>query len=160
MPSGFWNARAPARAKPQQDGAGNEQPQVAGTLLYQLDKRWHDVGFTISIAWQYTPPQYILRKKIAAWDIPSRKKPLLARVRRIKGQAAAIERALEEGEECMAVLQQIAAIRGAVNGLMAEVLEGHLREHLLLDDAAAPEADPARQQEVDQVMRIVRSYLK
>lgn len=88
------------------------------------------------------------------------KKPLLARVRRIKGQAAAIERALEEGEECMAVLQQIAAIRGAVNGLMAEVLEGHLREHLLLDIATAAEQDPARQQEVDQVMRIVRSYLK
>ncbi|WP_199052134.1 metal/formaldehyde-sensitive transcriptional repressor [Aquitalea sp. ASV15] len=89
-------------------------------------------------------------------------KPLLARVRRIKGQAAAIERALEEGQECMAVLQQIAAIRGAVNGLMAEVLEGHLREHLLLQQPAAdgPEAQPARQAEVDQVMRIVRSYLK
>lgn len=94
------------------------------------------------------------------------KKPLLARVKRIQGQAAAIARALEEGEECMAVLQQIAAIRGAVNGLMAEVLEGHLREHLLLphhqttQTQAVPEADPARQQEVDQVMRIVRSYLK
>ena len=90
------------------------------------------------------------------------KKPLLARVRRIKGQAAAIERALEEGEECMAVLQQIAAIRGAVNGLMVEVLEGHLREHLLLPAPAAgePEQPPARQEEVDQVMRIVRSYLK
>ncbi|PXX49032.1 metal/formaldehyde-sensitive transcriptional repressor [Aquitalea magnusonii] len=89
-------------------------------------------------------------------------KPLLARVRRIKGQAAAIERALEEGQECMAVLQQIAAIRGAVNGLMAEVLEGHLREHLLTQQPAAdgPEQHPARQEEVDQVMRIVRSYLK
>ena len=88
------------------------------------------------------------------------KKPLLARVRRIQGQAAAIERALEEGQECMAVLQQIAAIRGAVNGLMAEVLEGHLREHLLAPTAADTEADPARQQEADQVMRLVRSYLK
>ncbi|MBA4710751.1 metal/formaldehyde-sensitive transcriptional repressor [Aquitalea aquatica] len=89
-------------------------------------------------------------------------KPLLARVRRIKGQAAAIERALEEGQECMAILQQIAAIRGAVNGLMAEVLEGHLREHLLSPEPAAgePEADSTRQEEVDQVMRIVRSYLK
>ena len=64
------------------------------------------------------------------------KKPLLARVRRIKGQAAAIERALEEGEDCLAVLQQIAAIRGAVKGLMAEVLEGHLREHLPAKRAA------------------------
>lgn len=88
--------------------------------------------------------------------------PLLARVRRIKGQAAAIERALEEGQECMAVLQQIAAIRGAVNGLMAEVLEGHLREHLLSPEPGTgePEQHPARQEEVDQVMRIVRSYLK
>ena len=88
------------------------------------------------------------------------KKPLLARVRRIQGQAAAIERALEEGQECMAVLQQIAAIRGAVNGLMAEVLEGHLREHLLAPTSADAAADPARQQEADQVMRLVRSYLK
>jgi DNA-binding FrmR family transcriptional regulator len=46
----------------------------------------------------------------------------------------------------MAVLQQIAAIRGAVNGLMAEVLEGHLREHLLAPATADTEADPARQQ--------------
>ncbi|NWK76557.1 MULTISPECIES: metal/formaldehyde-sensitive transcriptional repressor [Aquitalea] len=88
------------------------------------------------------------------------KKPLLARVRRIQGQAAAIERALEEGQECMAVLQQIAAIRGAVNGLMAEVLEGHLREHLLAPAAIGADVDPERQQEADQVMRLVRSYLK
>lgn len=88
------------------------------------------------------------------------KKPLLARVRRIQGQAAAIERALEEGQECMAVLQQIAAIRGAVNGLMVEVLEGHLREHLLAPAATGADADPERQQEADQVMRLVRSYLK
>ncbi|KJV28369.1 hypothetical protein VI06_12860 [Aquitalea magnusonii] len=88
------------------------------------------------------------------------KKPLLARVRRIQGQAAAIERALEEGQECMAVLQQIAAIRGAVNGLMAEVLEGHLREHLLAPAAIGVDVDPERQQEADQVMRLVRSYLK
>ncbi len=52
------------------------------------------------------------------------KKKLLARVRRIAGQTRALEQALEEGSECAAVLQQIAAIRGAVNGLMNEVLEG------------------------------------
>ena len=48
-------------------------------------------------------------------------KALLTRVRRIAGQAAALEQALEQGSECSAVLQQIAAIRGAVNGLMAQV---------------------------------------
>ena len=84
------------------------------------------------------------------------KKPLLARVRRIQGQAAALERALEQEAECMAVLQQIAAIRGAVNGLMAEVLEGHMRDHL------GPEAGDAqsREDELELVIRILRSYLK
>ncbi|RQM63428.1 metal/formaldehyde-sensitive transcriptional repressor, partial [Aeromonas hydrophila] len=55
------------------------------------------------------------------------KKKLLARVRRIKGQAGALESALEQESDCAAILQQIAAIRGAVNGLMLEVLEGHMR---------------------------------
>ena len=62
-------------------------------------------------------------------------KALLTRVRRIAGQAAALEKALEQGSECSAVLQQIAAIRGAVNGLMAQVLEGHVREHLGAENA-------------------------
>ena len=68
------------------------------------------------------------------------KKQLLTRVRRIKGQAEALERALESEADCSAVLQQIAAIRGAVNGLMLEVLEGHMREHL---GAALLRADKA-----------------
>lgn len=84
------------------------------------------------------------------------KKPLLARVRRIKGQAEALERALDSEAECAAVLQQIAAIRGAVNGLMAEVLEGHIRGHLTSQDASAKE----RQADVDAIASAVRSYLK
>ena len=84
------------------------------------------------------------------------KKQLLTRVRRIKGQAEALERALESEADCSAVLQQIAAIRGAVNGLMLEVLEGHMREHL-----GAEEATPAeRLEDLDQVVRVLRSYLK
>lgn len=84
------------------------------------------------------------------------KKRLLTRVRRIKGQAEALERALEQEAECSAVLQQIAAVRGAVNGLMAEVLEGHIREHLG-DDAVSPEQ---RKEDLDQVISALRSYLK
>lgn len=84
------------------------------------------------------------------------KKPLLARVRRIKGQADALERALTAGTDCSAVLQQIAAIRGAVNGLMAEVLEGHIREHL----GANTSSDDERQVDVESVAKVVRSYLK
>jgi DNA-binding FrmR family transcriptional regulator len=84
------------------------------------------------------------------------KKQLLTRVRRIKGQAEALERALDQGSECAAVLQQIAAIRGAVNGLMTEVLEGHLRDHL------GPDAgDPQRRtDDIEQVISVLRSYMK
>lgn len=84
------------------------------------------------------------------------KKPLLSRVRRIKGQAEALEKALQQGEDCSAILQQIAAIRGAVNGLMITVLDGHLREHL-----GAEVISPAqRNAEVEQVVAVLRSYLK
>ena len=84
------------------------------------------------------------------------KKQLLMRVRRIKGQAEALEKNLDQGNECSAVLQQIAAIRGAVNGLMLEVLEGHLRDHLGTHDL--PEAQ--RQEDLEQVVSVLRSYLK
>lgn len=57
---------------------------------------------------------------------------LLARVRRLKGQVEAVERALADDSECASILQQLAAIRGAANGLMTAVLEGHVREHLRL----------------------------
>jgi DNA-binding FrmR family transcriptional regulator len=80
------------------------------------------------------------------------KKQLLMRVRRIKGQSEALEKALEQEAECGAILQQIAAIRGATNGLMVEVLEGHVREHL-----GSPER---RKDELEQVVAILRSYLK
>lgn len=84
------------------------------------------------------------------------KKRLLTRIRRIKGQAEALEKALEQETECIAVLQQIAAIRGAVNGLMTEVLEGHIREHLG-PDAISPDQ---RKEDVEQVVSVLRSYLK
>ncbi|WP_416261904.1 metal/formaldehyde-sensitive transcriptional repressor [Gibbsiella quercinecans] len=83
-------------------------------------------------------------------------KKLLARVRRIKGQADALERALESGSECSEVLQQIAAVRGAVNGLMAQVLEGHVRNHLAAEDATPQQ----REQDVEQLMSVLRTYMK
>ena len=84
------------------------------------------------------------------------KKRLLTRVRRIKGQAEALETALEQGGDCSAILQQIAAIRGAVNGLMAEVLEGHIREHLGVDEIPAEQ----RSRDLENVVAVLRSYLK
>lgn len=84
------------------------------------------------------------------------KKSLLTRVRRIKGQAEALEGALEKETDCSAILQQIAAIRGAVNGLMTEVLEGHIREHLGKDTVPAEQ----RSKDLEQVVKVLRSYLK
>lgn len=87
---------------------------------------------------------------------PGEKKKALARVRRIQGQTEALGRALEAGAECGAVLQQLAAIRGAVNGLMSEVLEAHLREEF---GTAAP--DEARHAErVREMTQLVRTYLR
>jgi DNA-binding FrmR family transcriptional regulator len=81
-------------------------------------------------------------------------KKLLARVRRIGGQIRSLERALGEDADCGAVLQQLAAVRGAVNGLILEVMQGHLRSHL----GAMEDAD--RAQELAPVLAVLRSYLK
>ncbi|WP_139973182.1 MULTISPECIES: metal/formaldehyde-sensitive transcriptional repressor [Brucella/Ochrobactrum group] len=85
---------------------------------------------------------------------PEDKKRALTRLRRIRGQAEALERAVEAGTECAALLQQIAALRGAANGLMAEVLESHFRE--TFGQEAKAESDA----EIDEIMRILRTYLK
>lgn len=87
---------------------------------------------------------------------PQEKKRVLTRVRRIRGQADALERALEAGADCGAVLQQIAAIRGAVNGLMAEVMEAHIREEF----GQPTTTDRQRTARVREMTALVRSYLK
>lgn len=83
------------------------------------------------------------------------KNKLLSRVRRIQGQAAALERQLDQEGDCIAVLQQIAAIRGAVNGLMAAIIEGHLTDHVVKEDD-----EEQRQKDVDVVLKVIKSYLK
>ena len=86
--------------------------------------------------------------------IISSKKQLLTRVRRIKGQAEGLERALQQEGDCAALLQQIAAVRGAVNGLMGQVLEGHIRDHMQpLEAEGEPEA-------TEGLIKVLRSYLK
>jgi len=84
------------------------------------------------------------------------KKKLLTRTHRIQGQLAALERALEQEKECMAILQQIAAVRGAITGLMNEVLEGQMREHLGDDTLTAAQ----RGREIDQLVSLLRTYLR
>ncbi|WP_213713956.1 metal/formaldehyde-sensitive transcriptional repressor [Cedecea lapagei] len=87
---------------------------------------------------------------------PEDKKRILTRVRRIRGQAEALERALENGEPCLAILQQIAAVRGAANGLMGEMMEIHLKDELVTGDSS----EEQRALRMAEVGNLLRSYLK
>lgn len=80
---------------------------------------------------------------------------LLARVRRIKGQMEGIERAISEELPCAETLRQLASIRGAMNGLTLEIMEGHLREHVL---GAETESDRVRGAE--ELIAVMRTYVK
>jgi DNA-binding FrmR family transcriptional regulator len=84
------------------------------------------------------------------------KQKLLNRVRRIKGQVEAIERSLENERGCADVLQQITSCRGAMNGLLAVVLEDHIRNHLV--DAATE--DEHHGSATEQLIEVVHSYFK
>ena len=83
------------------------------------------------------------------------KKKLLDRVRRIRGQLEAIEKALEQEQPCSSILQIIASCRGAIGGLMAEVLEGHVRFHIV-----NPDRRPTSDQAVaaQELIDIVKTY--
>ena len=85
------------------------------------------------------------------------KKKLIARVGRIRGQVDAIERALTEEAECERIMHMIAGIRGSVAGLMAEVVEDHIRTHLV-----DPERNPGalNAEAADQLIDVVHAYLK
>ena len=84
------------------------------------------------------------------------KTKLLNRLRRLRGQIEAIERAVEEDGECARVLQQATACRGAMDGFIAEVIEDHIREHMV--DPDAPKSDP-RVQAAEELVAIVHTYL-
>ncbi|SDQ97762.1 DNA-binding transcriptional regulator, FrmR family [Rhizobiales bacterium GAS191] len=85
------------------------------------------------------------------------KQKLLARVRRIRGQVEGIERALNEETGCEQVLHLIAGARGAMAGLMAEVVEDHVREHLV-DARKYPDA--LNGEAAEQLLEVVRAYMK
>lgn len=83
------------------------------------------------------------------------KAKLLARIRRMKGQMEAVERALEAEAPCGDVLQQLASIRGALAGLTGEVIEGHLHEHVM----HAP-SESERSAAVEELAAVLRTYIR
>lgn len=88
--------------------------------------------------------------------IQSNKVQLIARVKRIAGQMTAIEKALEAEMSCASVLQQVAGVRGAVNGLMNEIIEDHLREHVARVGLSAEE----RSAGAEELVAVIRRYPK
>ncbi|MDY7559664.1 metal/formaldehyde-sensitive transcriptional repressor [Pseudomonas sp. 10B1] len=88
--------------------------------------------------------------------IVSNKNELLKRVKRIAGQINAVERALESDQDCAKTLHLVAATRGAINGLMDELIEAHAREHV-----ANPElSDEERAIGVEELLEAIRRYSK
>ena len=85
------------------------------------------------------------------------KQKLLARVRRIRGQVEATERALEAEAGCEQVMHLLASTRAAMAGLMAEVVEDHVRTHLV-DTKRHPGA--LDEDAAEQLLTVVRTYLK
>ncbi len=83
------------------------------------------------------------------------KPKLLARVRRMQGQLRALETQLDQEGDCVAILQQIAAIRGAANGLMSVLIEGHMLDHVVKEASEAHRRD-----EAEVVLQVIKSYLK
>jgi FrmR/RcnR family transcriptional regulator, repressor of frmRAB operon len=85
------------------------------------------------------------------------KTKLLNRIRRLRGQVEATERALEAERDCIDVMQLVASVRGAANGLMAELMEDHIRYHV-----SDPLSDPdrARAKGSEQLIEVVHSYLR
>jgi DNA-binding FrmR family transcriptional regulator len=85
------------------------------------------------------------------------KKKLINRVHRIRGQLNAIERDLEQERDCADTLRAIAACRGAMNGLMQQVLEGHIRYHVV-DPDQKPTSERARA--TQELLEVIKAYLK
>lgn len=88
--------------------------------------------------------------------IAQEKQKLLNRLRRLRGQIEAIERAVDDDAECARVLQQATACRGALDGFIAEVIEDHIREHLV--DSEESESGK-RSQAAEELIAIIHAYL-
>jgi DNA-binding FrmR family transcriptional regulator len=84
------------------------------------------------------------------------KMKLINRVRRIRGQIDGVERMLEEEKGCSEVMQVIAGVRGAINGLMGEVIEDHIKMHLAAPELTQQERDEGAAELID----VIRAYLK
>jgi DNA-binding FrmR family transcriptional regulator len=98
----------------------------------------------------------MVKGKTKMSHLEKEKQKLVARIKRIRGQVDSIERSLTTGDDCADVLMLLANVRGGINSLMAEVLEDHIRLHLLSPDKTM--ADP--NELAEDLIDLVRAYLK
>ena len=110
----------------------------------------HPVGSSYNI-----PPTLYGFKVSTVSHTKSEKDKLLARVRRVRGQIEAVERALEGEKGCATVLHLIVAARGAMSSLMTEVIEDHIRMHIV-----DPTKDAERARGAEELIEAVQAYLK
>jgi DNA-binding FrmR family transcriptional regulator len=99
------------------------------------------------------------RKKVMKDKLPEiskEKQKLFSRIKRLGGQITAVERAVAEGDECADILMLLAAIRGGVNSLMAEILEDHIRLHITHPDRGTDSPEEL----TEDLISLVRAYLK
>jgi len=89
-------------------------------------------------------------------EISKEKQKLLSRIKRMSGQIDAVERAVTGGDECADILMQLAAIRGGVNSLMAEILEDHIRLHITHPNRGME----SNEELTGDLISLVRAYLK
>jgi DNA-binding FrmR family transcriptional regulator len=89
-------------------------------------------------------------------EVSREKQRLIARIRRLAGQITAVERSVNEGDECADILMLLAGIRGGVNSLMAEILEDHIRLHITHPDRAKESPEEL----TEDLVGLVRAYLK
>jgi len=85
------------------------------------------------------------------------KQKLRNRIRRLRGQMEAIERALDADAGCTQVMQLLTAVRGAITGLMAEVVEDHIRIHMIDPDRAPTTTETVA---ADELVSVLRSYIR
>jgi DNA-binding FrmR family transcriptional regulator len=121
--------------------------QIPVIWLRNRSGQYTMVGYSIGEFWGKRSLAHILRDK----------KKMLNRVRRLRGQVESIEHAIEREADCSEILHTISACRGAFNSLMAEVLDGHIRFHVM-DPDQNPTSEKARA--AQELIDVLRSYLR
>lgn len=124
----------------------------------QMQQRCRSEVFPPLLVWKIGTCDYTanIGRGYGMGHVRSSKDNLLKRVKRIAGQIQAIERALDSDDDCSKTLLLVASTRGAINGLMDEIIEDHAREHV----ANPTLSDEERAKGVDELLEAIRRYSK